>query len=150
MLETEYISWLDHSNSIAKNMLVLEYFYMFGSELFIGTVSILLILWLALKERNFTGIILTVLAVGGGNFINTYSKSTVERETGRLAWGRGFNFRSGHAMVGLIFLLVLAFFISKHLTSSYGRLTVYVAAIVIALLTGLSRLPEKHSFLLAF
>ncbi|EDL63820.1 phosphatase PAP2 family protein [Bacillus sp. SG-1] len=148
LVSTDYILWFDQTVfAIFKNFPFLEHFDFIGTELVIGTVSILLILWLALKERNFTGIIFTVLAIGGGNYINKFFKAVVERDRPEALHGEeGFSFPSGHAMVGLIFLLVLAFFISKMITSANGKLAVYVTAISLALLTGFSRIPDEAHY----
>ncbi|WP_421384081.1 phosphatase PAP2 family protein [Bacillus salacetis] len=148
LVVTDYINWFDRPMySLIKNIPILEYFAILGSELFIGSVSILLILWLALKEKNFTGIIFTVLAIGGGNYINKFLKTMVERERPEALHGEdGFSFPSGHAMVGLIFMLVLAFIVSKYFTSAKQKLTVYAAAIVLGILTGLSRIPDAAHY----
>jgi undecaprenyl-diphosphatase len=148
LVVTGYINWFDRPMfSLFKNIPILQYFAILGSELFIGIFSILLILWLALKERNFTGIIFTVLAIGGGNYINKFLKTMVERDRPEAMHGEeGFSFPSGHAMVGLIFMLVLAFFIAKQISSEKGKLGVYITAVVLAVLTGLSRIPDAAHF----
>jgi undecaprenyl-diphosphatase len=147
LVVTGYINWFDRPMfSLFRNIPILQYFAILGS-VFIGIVSILLILWLALKERNFTGIIFTVLAIGGGNYINKFLKTMVERDRPESLHGEeGFSFPSGHAMVGLIFMLVLAFFITKQISSEKGKLAVYITAVVLAVLMGLSRIPDAAHF----
>ncbi|WP_409253350.1 phosphatase PAP2 family protein [Bacillus sp. SCS-153A] len=148
LVSIDYIRWFDQAAfAVFKNFPFLEHFDFIGTELVIGTTSLLLILWLALKERNFTGIIFTVLAIGGGNYVNKFFKAAVGRERPDALHGEeGFSFPSGHAMVGLIFMLVLAFFISKMITSEKGKLIVYVSAILLAILTGFSRIPDEAHY----
>jgi undecaprenyl-diphosphatase len=148
LVATDYINWFDQTvYAVFKNYPSFEHFAFIGTEIVIGAVSILLILWLALKERNFAGIIFIVLAIGGGNYINKFLKAVVERERPKALHGEeGFSFPSGHAMVGLIFMLVLAFFISKKIHSDKGKLALYAAAVVLGILTGLSRIPDAAHF----
>ncbi|WP_456271903.1 phosphatase PAP2 family protein [Bacillus sp. AK031] len=148
LVATDYIKGFDRPVfELMEQASFLKHFSIIGTELVIGTISILLILWLALKERDFTGIIFTVLAIGGGNYINKFLKETVERERPAALHGEeGFSFPSGHAMVGVIFLLVMAFFIARMVDSSKGKLSIYILAAALALLTGISRVVDAAHY----
>ncbi|MGF2615257.1 phosphatase PAP2 family protein [Rossellomorea aquimaris] len=148
LVYTDNIEWFDQPFfAVFKSVPLLAHFSIIGSELVIGTFSIILILWLGFKDRNFVGILFTVLAIGGGNLVNKFLKSAVERERPQALHGEeGFSFPSGHAMVGLIFMLVLAFFISQMISSEKGKLAVYAAAVSLALLTGISRTVDSAHF----
>jgi undecaprenyl-diphosphatase len=148
LIVSDYINAFDRPVfELMEQASFLEHFSIIGTELVIGAISILLILWLALKERDFTGIIFTVLAIGGGNYVNKFLKETVERERPASLHGEeGFSFPSGHAMVGLIFLLVLAFFITRMIKSSKGKLSVYIIAAALAVLTGISRVVDAAHY----
>lgn len=148
LISTDYIHWFDQPLfSLLKKAPFLLNFSIMGSELVIGSFSVILILWLAFKERNFIGILFIVLAIGGGNLINKFLKTAVERGRPQSLHGEeGFSFPSGHAMVGLIFMLVLAFFISAAISSEKGRFAVYAAAVSLALLTGISRVVDAAHY----
>lgn len=148
LISTDYIEWFDQSFfALFNDESLFVPFSIIGSELVIGTIGFMLILWLAFIDRNFIGILFTVLAIGGGNLINKFLKTAVERERPHALHGEeGFSFPSGHAMVGLIFMLVLAFFISERISSEIGRLAVYAAAFSLALLTGISRVVNAAHY----
>ncbi|MGM0846396.1 MAG: phosphatase PAP2 family protein [Bacillota bacterium] len=148
LISTGYIESFDQLVfALFERVPLFVHFSIIGSELVIGTISIMLILWLAFKDRNFVGILFTVLAIGGGNLINKFLKTAVERERPQALHGEeGFSFPSGHAMVGLIFMLVLAFFISEMISSAKGRLAVYAATVLLALLTGISRVVDAAHY----
>jgi undecaprenyl-diphosphatase len=58
-----------------------------------------------------------------------------------------FSFPSGHAMVGLLYLFTVAYFINEHLSSRGGKWLVWTAATILAAGIGLSRVAGgEHYF----
>ncbi|MFB5166625.1 phosphatase PAP2 family protein [Parageobacillus toebii] len=119
----------------------LDGFTILGYGYFIGIASILLVLFLWLRKRDYYGMVLVLVAVGGGYGLNTFIKDLVGRARPPFAQGvHGFSFPSGHAMVGSIYLLLIAYFLSKEVKKASQRWMIFFIFGLLALLTGLSRL----------
>ncbi|PDM40531.1 MULTISPECIES: phosphatase PAP2 family protein [unclassified Geobacillus] len=119
----------------------LDGFTILGYGYFIGIASILLVLFLWLRKRDYYGMVLVLVAVGGGYGLNTFIKDLVGRARPPFAQGvHGFSFPSGHAMVGSIYLLLIAYFLSKEVKKASQRWAIFFIFGLLALLTGLSRL----------
>jgi undecaprenyl-diphosphatase len=118
----------------------LERFSILGFKFAIGACSIALVLFLWFRKRDYYGMVLVLVAVGGGYGLNTLIKNMVGRERPPFAHEDGFSFPSGHAMVGSIYLLLFAYFLSKEVKKTSYRWFIYLTFGLLALLTGLSRL----------
>ncbi|WP_041267748.1 phosphatase PAP2 family protein [Geobacillus genomosp. 3] len=118
----------------------LDPFTFLGNGRTIGIVSIMLVVILWFFRRNMRGVILVLAAVGGGYGLNEWIKHLVGRERPPHAGIGGFSFPSGHAMVGTIYLLLLAYFLAQTRAKRGERAAIYGVFAALALLTGLSRL----------
>ncbi|MBB3869799.1 phosphatase PAP2 family protein [Parageobacillus toebii NBRC 107807] len=119
----------------------LDHFTVLGNNYTIGIFSIILVLFLWLRKRDYYGMALMLVAVGGGYGLNTFIKELVGRERPPFAQGvHGFSFPSGHAMVGSIYLLLIAYFLNKEVKKASQRWAIFSIFGLLALLTGLSRL----------
>lgn len=119
----------------------LDRFTVLGNNSSIGIFSIILVLFLWFGKRNYYGMVLVLVAVGGGYGLNTFIKDLVGRPRPPLAQGvHGFSFPSGHAMVGSIYLLLIAYFLSKEVKKASQQRVIFFIFGLLALLTGLSRL----------
>ncbi|MGP3561276.1 phosphatase PAP2 family protein [Geobacillus sp. BK01] len=118
----------------------LDPFTFLGDGRVIGAVSIMLVVILWFFRRNMRGVILVLAAVGGGYGLNEWIKHLVGRERPPHAGIGGFSFPSGHAMVGTIYLLLLAYFLAQTRAKRGERAAIYGVFAALALLTGLSRL----------
>jgi undecaprenyl-diphosphatase len=119
----------------------LDRFTVLGNNSSIGVFSIILVLFLWFVKRNYYGMVLVLVAVGGGYGLNTFIKDLVGRARPPHAQGvHGFSFPSGHAMVGSIYLLLIAYFLSKEVKKASQRSMIFFIFGLLALLTGLSRL----------
>ncbi|KAA0565169.1 phosphatase PAP2 family protein [Bacillus sp. CH30_1T] len=137
----------DYFLSNMSNLHFIELFSVIGTEIVIGIASIVLILYLWWAKKDFLGIITVVVLVAGSNVLNKAIKGLMERERPPFSNGEeGFSFPSGHAMVGLVFLLVTAYFISREISSAGMKVILYILAITLALLTGLSRIVEQAHY----
>lgn len=113
-----------------------------GTKQGIGIVALLFIGWLWWRKKDFTGIAVFVLAIALGNIVNKYIKSLVGRERPTTAPAEdllSLSFPSGHAMVGIILYLLMAFFLLNHLKKKSIKAVVGVALGVLVLLVGVSR-----------
>jgi undecaprenyl-diphosphatase len=119
----------------------LDRFTVLGNNYTIGIFSIILVLFLWLRKRDYYGMALVLVAVGGGYGLNTFIKELVGRERPPFAQGvHGFSFPSGHAMVGSIYLLLIAYFLSKEVKKASQRWMIFFIFGLLALLIGLNRL----------
>jgi undecaprenyl-diphosphatase len=119
-------------------------FSIFGSSMVIGLCRIGLILFLWFRKKDFYGMVLVLAAVGGGYGLNTIIKNGVGRERPMFSHGEdGFSFPSGHAMVGSIYLLLIAYFASSEVKKRSSKWMIYILYSALALLTGISRLAKQ-------
>lgn len=133
--------------SSMSNLHLIELFSVIGTELVIGIASIALILYLWWAKKDFVGIITVVVLVAGSNVLNKTIKGLMERDRPPFSHGEeGFSFPSGHAMVGLVFLLVTAYFISREISSTVMKVGLFILAFTLSLLTGLSRIVEQAHY----
>ncbi|MED3664597.1 phosphatase PAP2 family protein [Geobacillus stearothermophilus] len=123
----DYWNWLDP-------------FTFLGNGKTIGTISIMLVIGLWFFRRDVYGMVLVVAAVGGGYGINEWLKHIIGRPRPPHAEIGGFSFPSSHAMIGTIYLLILAYFLAQTRTKGGERTAIYGVFGALALLTGLSRL----------
>ncbi|MBB4072460.1 undecaprenyl-diphosphatase [Anoxybacillus voinovskiensis] len=112
-----------------------------GSSVTIGVCSIVLVLFLLLRKRVY-GMVLVLIAVAGGYGLNTWMKHVVGRERPPFSHEEGFSFPSGHAMMSSIYLLLAAYFLGQEVKQRFARFLLYGISILLALLTGISRLTR--------
>ena len=96
-----------------------------GSTLVIGVGSVLFLLWLWFKEKNYLALVIFTVGVGGGNLLNKFVKNSMARPRpdGNLEVdSMSYSFPSGHAMVGLVFYVLLAYFITKEIKTEINKM----------------------------
>lgn len=121
-----------------------------GSTMVIGGGSLVFLLWLWVKKRNYWGMVIFVIGVGGGNLLNKFVKNSMARErpVGIFeAEAASYSFPSGHAMVGLVFYGLLAYFITKELKSKTAKWGIGISVGVLMLIMGISRLALNAHYL---
>jgi undecaprenyl-diphosphatase len=135
---------------LAENLTHLQFIKIFsvaGTELVIGGGSILLILYLWRVKKDFAGILTVVVAVAGSNVLNKVIKNLMERERPAAALEEdGFSFPSGHAMVGMVFYLTAAYYLSREFSSVKVKWGICILALLITVLTGMSRIVEQAHY----
>ena len=121
----------------------LAVFRFLGSELVLSGGAVLLIVFLFWK-RNIAGITAVLIGLGGGNLLNKALKEWVARERPPFPHGEdGFSFVSGHAMVGMTFYLLLAYFIQF---CEDRTVLFYTFALLLAFLSGMSRIAGSAHY----
>lgn len=113
-----------------------------GSAKGIGTIALLTVLWLGLKHKNYTGMATIALAIGLGNEVNKLLKNWIGRERpalDHLDEVASLSFPSGHAMVGIIIYMLIAYFLVKYIPSKLGKWLAVIICTIIILLVGISR-----------
>lgn len=119
-----------------------------GDPWMIFSVSLVLIVYLWLFRKNYRGMLFVFLAVGVGNVLNQLMKEWFGRRRPELPHGlESFSFPSNHAMVGLLYLFTLAYFISEGSGSRKNRMVVWLVAVGLSVIVALSRVAGgEHYF----
>ncbi|MDN7243305.1 phosphatase PAP2 family protein [Planococcus sp. N028] len=119
-----------------------------GDQWVIMTISVSLIVYLWIHRKNYRGMLFVFLTAGVGNVLNQLLKRIYDRERPDFPHGlESFSFPSGHAMVGLLYLFTVAYFMAEHIASKSGKWLVWGVAAALALGVGLSRVAGgEHYF----
>lgn len=126
---------------------VIGLFHYLGETKFIIFISLLLIAFLWFRSNNYRGMLFVVFTVGLGNVMNQSLKKWVERERPDVPQQlETFSFPSGHAMVGILYLFTIAYFLTEHQSNKFVRLLIWIATVFITFLVGLSRVAENRHY----
>ena len=119
-----------------------------GDPWMIVTVSLLLLVYLWLFRKNYRGMLFVFFAVGVGNVLNQLMKGWFERPRPESPHGlESFSFPSNHAMVGLLYLFTLAYFLSEASAKRTIKTAIWIAAVALSVLVALSRVAGgEHYF----
>lgn len=122
-------------------------FHYLGETKFIFTVAIILclIIWIYKKDYRLIGFV--IFSVGGGYGLYQLLKRIIERPRPDIAdQFSTFSFPSGHAVHGLLYLFTIAYVLNLLYTLNKASLIVWIAAIILTLLIGVSRITEARHF----
>ncbi|MGW6300764.1 phosphatase PAP2 family protein [Peribacillus butanolivorans] len=141
---------LDHL-TVVENTYLFTFFKSityFGSSIFIGFGSLLFILYLWMKKKDYLAIAVFSIGVAGGDLLKRGIKNLIQRERpeNHLVNAAGFSFPSGHSMVGLIFFSMIAYFIIKEVKSKSLKWGVGISFTLLVLVIGISRIALKVHF----
>lgn len=143
----EMIEFDENIADVLSGNLFLEVFRILGEQIFIIVVALILMLFLVLYRRNYRGMMFVLFAVGGGNILNQALKKWVQRERPDFPLQvDSFSFPSGNAMVGLLYLFTLAYFINENLSSKKTRFLIWLGAIILTVLVGMSRVAANAHY----
>ncbi|MGH2318872.1 phosphatase PAP2 family protein [Planococcus sp. SE5232] len=119
-----------------------------GDPWMIISVSLLLLVYLWLFQKNYRAMLFVFFAVGVGNVLNQLMKGWFERPRPELPDAlESFSFPSNHAMVGLLYLFTLAYFVSEGSASRTSKAVVWLVAVVLSVTVALSRVAGgEHYF----
>ena len=122
-------------------------FHHLGETKFIFTVAIILciIIWIHKKDYRLIGFV--IFSVGGGYGLYQLLKRLIERPRPYIAdQFSTFSFPSGHAVHGLLYLFTIAYVLKRLYNLNKASLIVWIAAIILTLLIGISRITEARHF----
>lgn len=126
---------------------LIDAFHYLGETKFFFAVGILLIIWLWFYKRNYYGMFLVLLTYPGGFLLNQLIKRVVERPRPEIADQlTSFSFPSGHAMMAMLYLLTIAYFLSGEFVGKKKSTFIWVIAIILIVLIGLSRIAGSRHF----
>lgn len=145
---TKEIAQFDYQMSqlIGDNK-VIGLFHYLGETKFIVFITLILIVYLWFRSKNYRGMLFVVISIGFGNVLNQMLKKWVERERPDVPQQlESFSFPSGHAMVGILYLFTIAFFLTEHQSNKLIRVLIWMGAIFITIMVGLSRIAEHRHY----
>ena len=124
-----------------------QFFHHIGEPYWIASATLLLVLFLLFRRKNYRGMLFVLFSVGGGNLLYHLLIEWIQRV--RLDMPQqltSFSFPSNHAMVGLLYLFTYAYFLTENHTSIKWRIGVWISAITLTLLVGLSRIAGNNHY----
>lgn len=113
-----------------------------GDKAGVITVGVIFLLWLWWRTKDYAALATGGIAVAVGNELNKFLKNTIGRprpELEHLDKVESLSFPSGHAMIAIILYTFIAYFSIKQINSLAWRWGVGVAAGVLIVLIGISR-----------
>jgi undecaprenyl-diphosphatase len=149
LVTTSEALWIDKAIAsvfVTSNETVLTFFgYLteLGSKPGISSVALLTLVVLWFTKRDYTAMATIALAVALGNEVNKLLKNWIGRERPALEHMdevSSLSFPSGHAMVGIILYMLIAYFLVKYIPSNKGKWIAAIACTFIILLLGVSRI----------
>ncbi|AMX00216.1 phosphatase PAP2 family protein [Rummeliibacillus stabekisii] len=147
-LESSWVTLMDTeaSNWLRGNAFIQSFHYL-GEHSFILCISVLLMIWLWLRASNYRGMMFALLTIGAGNILNQLLKKWVQRDRpdipDQLAT---FSFPSNHAMMSVLFLFTLTYFATEDKKKTLGTSIIWLLAVFLSILIGLSRIAESRHF----
>lgn len=124
----------------------IEIFHYIGEPKFVVAVAVVLMVYLAWKEKNYRGMLFVVLTFAAGNVLNQLLKKWEQRPRPEIEDQlTSFSFPSGHSMTGILYLFTLAYILAEN--SSKGRkILLWLGATILMVLIGLSRIAGARHF----
>lgn len=137
----------DKISTILMDNQFIIFFHYIGEPIFVVIVALILLIWLWLRERNYRAMLFVLLTIAAGNVLNQLLKKWVERPRPEIVDQlSSYSFPSGHSMTGILYLLTIAYLLSEVLRNQRTILLVWIVALVLACLIGLSRIAESRHF----
>ncbi|MFJ8063464.1 phosphatase PAP2 family protein [Psychrobacillus sp. NPDC096426] len=122
-------------------------FHYLGEPKFIVIMMLILFAYLWIHSKNYRGMLFGLFTVGVGNVLNQLLKKWVQRARPDIPNQlESFSFPSGHAMVGLLYVFTIAYFLAEHQSNKKIRVLLWIGALLLAILIGLSRIAESRHF----
>lgn len=119
----------------------------FGEPWMMFVVSLGLILFLWIKSQNYRGMLFVFLTVGVGNVLNRLMEYFFVENRPDLPRGlETFGFPSSHAMVGLLYLFTLAYFMTNRSRFKSVSWLVWLITVLLVTVVGLSQVASGEHF----
>lgn len=122
-------------------------FHYLGETIFVVIVTIIVFFYAWIREQNYRALLFVVLTMAAGTAINQGLKALFARARPEIVDQlTSYSFPSGHSQMGVLYLFMLAYLFSKWTTHHKRIALVWLAAVVLACLIGLSRIAESRHF----
>lgn len=146
--ETSFIQSFDRiaSDLLYGNKFITMFHYL-GETKFIFAVTIIVLIIIWFRKHDYRLTVFVIFSVGAGYGLYQFLKRVIERPRPEIVdQFSTFSFPSGHAVHGLLYLLTIAYLINRTVTSIRASVIVWLSAIILAFLIGLSRITEGRHF----
>lgn len=146
--DTSFIQSFDRiaSDLLYGNKFITMFHYL-GETKFIFAVTIIVLIVIWFREHDYRLMVFVIFSVGAGYGIYQLLKRVIERPRPEIVdQFSTFSFPSGHAVHGLLYLLTIAYLINRTVASIRASIIVWLSAIILAFLIGLSRITEGRHF----
>ena len=142
-----FVAFDERVASVLRGNEFIGLFHYIGETVFVVIVTLIVFFYLWIREHNYRALLFVVLTMAGGTTINQVIKAFVERPRPEIAEQlTSYSFPSGHSQMGILYLFMLAYLFSKLTTQHKKTVIVWIAAVVLACLIGLSRIAESRHF----
>lgn len=147
-IHSDWVGSLDmNASNLLKDNMFIEFFHYFGETKWIMAITLLLLLWLWIRDHNYRGMMFTLISIAGGNVLNQLLKEWIHRPRPIIPHQlSSLSFPSGHAMIGLIYIFTIAYFATKYDVSTKRKFTVWLISVIMVILIGLSRIAGSRHF----
>lgn len=147
--ETSFIQSFDRiaSDLLYGNKFITMFHYL-GETKFIFAVTIIVLIIIWFRKHDYRLTVFVIFSVGAGYGLYQFLKRVIERPRPEIVdQFSTFSFPSGHAVHGLLYLLTIAYLINQTvIISKKASIIVWISAIILTLLIGLSRITEGRHF----
>ncbi|MCZ8539786.1 undecaprenyl-diphosphatase [Paenisporosarcina quisquiliarum] len=147
--ETSFIQSFDRiaSDLLYGNKFITMFHYL-GETKFIFAVTIIVLIIIWFRKHDYRLTVFVIFSVGAGYGLYQFLKRVIERPRPEIVdQFFTFSFPSGHAVHGLLYLLTIAYLINQTvIISKKASIIVWISAIILTLLIGLSRITEGRHF----
>lgn len=147
--ETSFIQSFDRiaSDLLYGNKFITMFHYL-GETKFIFAVTIIVLIIIWFRKHDYRLTVFVIFSVGAGYGLYQFLKRIIERPRPEIVdQFSTFSFPSGHAVHGLLYLLTIAYLINQTvIISKKASIIVWISAIILTLLIGLSRITEGRHF----
>ncbi|MBD3110264.1 phosphatase PAP2 family protein [Bacillus sp. AGMB 02131] len=123
--------------------LFFTYWTELGSRIGIGLATLLLVVWIWTKQKDYVAVALVAITVALTDRLNGFVKHLVARDRPSInpaIDAVGYSFPSGHAMLSIFTYSLIAYFLAKSFDEVGKKFLIWLAAIVVIVLTGISRI----------
>lgn len=125
----------------------IQSFHYIGDTIFVMIVTLLVIIYFSWKQKNYRASLFIVLTIAGGTLINQFFKHYFERPRPDIVNQLdSFSFPSGHSMLGILYLLTIAYLFSKLVVKRSAKVWIWTICTVLFILIGMSRVAEARHY----
>lgn len=131
---------------LGGNSFIIAFHYI-GETNVILAMMLLLFVYLWIRQKNYRGMLFGLFTVGVGNVLNQLLKKWIQRARPDIPNQlESFSFPSGHAMVGLLYVFTFAYLLTEHKSSKRLRILIWLGAVLLTIMIGLSRIAESRHY----
>lgn len=142
-----WVSFDEAVRTLLKGNVVIIFFHYLGEPIVAAVGGIVLVLYFAIRVRDYRAVLFVVLVFAGGNGLNQLLKHLVQRTRPEMIDQlTTYSFPSGHTMAGFFTLMTVAYFLTRGIVRTKKGCVIWLIVIVLAVLVGLSRIAEGRHF----